>query len=121
MLRIKEARNARNWSQEELALALETTQQTIQRWESGQDIKSSQLLTLSKTLGVTVSFLMGLDESSQQQQLPPAERELLALYRNMDEKHKDLLLENARSFAALSVKDGAGVTEDVERAGIAVK
>lgn len=48
------------------------------------------------------------------------ERELIALYRNMDDKHKELLLENARSFSALSIKDGARATEDVERAGIAV-
>ena len=48
------------------------------------------------------------------------ESELLALYRNMDDKHKELLLENARSFSALSIKDGARATEDVERAGIAV-
>ncbi len=49
------------------------------------------------------------------------ERELITLYRNMDIKHKELLLENARSFAALSIKDGTGITEDVERAESVVR
>lgn len=48
------------------------------------------------------------------------ERELLTLYRNMDEKHQSLLLENARAFSALSEKDTCGAGADVERAGIAV-
>lgn len=62
--KIAEARIAKGWSQQELADRLETTQQTIQRYESGaRDIKSSVLIKLSATLGVTISYLLGLENA----------------------------------------------------------
>ena len=45
------------------------------------------------------------------------ERELLALFRRMDSENQARLMDNARAFAALSEKDGAGNRADVERAG----
>lgn len=63
--KIAEARSAKGWSQQRLADELGTTQQTIQRYESGaRDIKSSVILQLSETLGVTVSYLLGISEES---------------------------------------------------------
>ena len=63
--KIAEARIAKGWSQQDLADKLETTQQTIQRYESGaRDIKSSVLIKLSATLGVTISYLLGLENVS---------------------------------------------------------
>ena len=62
MLRIAEARHIRNWSQEQLAEAVGTTQQTIQRWETGAvDPKISKVEAMSAALGVTMSFLLGVD------------------------------------------------------------
>lgn len=68
-------------------------------------------------------ILDALDCAEQEQQsctLTTDERELLTLYRTMDKRHQEMLMETARSFAALSVKDGDGITEDVERIGIAI-
>ena len=63
--KIAEARIAKGWSQQDLAERLETTQQTIQRYESGaRDIKSSVLVSLSKVLGVTISYLLGMENDS---------------------------------------------------------
>ncbi len=63
--KIAEARIAKGWSQQDLADKMETTQQTIQRYESGaRDIKSSVLVKLSATLGVTISYLLGMENSS---------------------------------------------------------
>lgn len=63
--KIAEARAAKGWSQQRLADELGTTQQTIQRYESGaRDIKSSVILQLSETLGVTVSYLLGVSEEA---------------------------------------------------------
>lgn len=45
------------------------------------------------------------------------ERELLFLYRRMDAENRARMMDNARAFAALSEKDGAGNRADVERAG----
>lgn len=63
--KIAEARAAKGWSQQRLADELGTTQQTIQRYESGaRDIKSSVILQLSETLGVTVSYLLGVSDEA---------------------------------------------------------
>lgn len=63
--RISEARMAKGWSQQRLAEELGTTQQTIQRYESGaRDIKSGTIIKLSKALGVTVAYLLGMTDSS---------------------------------------------------------
>ena len=63
--KIAEARIAKGWSQQDLAERLGTTQQTIQRYESGaRDIKSSVLIKLSKVLGVTISYLLGMENAS---------------------------------------------------------
>ena len=108
-MRIREAREALGWSQERLATAIGTTQQTVQRWESGvTDPKGSQIKAISKAMGVTVSFLMGMDEpGSDEVGLTYDERDLLNLYRNMDDMHKSTLMDTARAFSALSEKDGS--------------
>ena len=63
--KIAEARIAKGWSQQDLAERLGTTQQTIQRYESGaRDIKSSVLVSLSRVLGVTISYLLGMENAS---------------------------------------------------------
>lgn len=60
--KIAEARVAKGWSQQQLADAIGATQQTIQRYESGaRDIKSSVIIKLSEALGVTISYLLGLE------------------------------------------------------------
>ena len=63
--KIAEARIAKGWSQQDLADHMGTTQQTIQRYEAGaRDIKSSTLIKLSATLGVTISYLLGMENAS---------------------------------------------------------
>lgn len=60
--KIAEARVAKGWTQADLAKRIGTTQQTIQRYESGaRDIKSSVIIKLSAALGVTISYLLGLE------------------------------------------------------------
>lgn len=63
--KIAEARIAKGWSQQDLADRMGTTQQTIQRYESGaRDIKASVLIKLSATLDVTISYLLGMENAS---------------------------------------------------------
>lgn len=62
--KIAEARIAKGWSQQQLAEKIGTTQQTIQRYESGaRDLKSSVIIKLSSALGVTISYLLGLKDT----------------------------------------------------------
>ena len=53
-----------------------------------------------------------IEESREQVDLSTDERELLALFRNMNDENRALLMMNARALSALSEKDGA----DAERA-----
>lgn len=62
--KIAEARISRGMTQTDLAKKVGTTQQQIARYESGEnDLKSSVLVKLSAALGVTVSYLLGVDDS----------------------------------------------------------
>lgn len=62
--KIAEARIAKGWSQAELAKKIGTTQQQIARYESGEnDVKSSVILKLSSALGVTVTYLLGMEDA----------------------------------------------------------
>ena len=94
MLRIKEAREARGWTQEHLAAEMHTTQQTVQRWESGQtDPKSSAIIEISRILGITVSFIMNVDDTQPQNSgLTDDEQRLVSLYRKLDEGSKKAVL-----------------------------
>lgn len=99
MLKIMEAREARGWTQAQLAQAIGTTQQTVQRWESGQtDPKISQVEAVSKALGITMSFLLGMDEPKQAQ--PPEEQRLAWLYRSMNAEGRARLMEQAEFLVA---------------------
>ncbi|AEB06896.1 transcriptional regulator, XRE family [Coriobacterium glomerans PW2] len=69
--KISEARHAKGWSQAELAKRIGTTQQQIARYESGDnDVKSSVLIKLSSALGVTISYLLGLENTVAAQPAP---------------------------------------------------
>lgn len=64
--RIAEARQAKGWSQAQLAKKIGTTQQQIARYESNEnDVKASILIKLSNALDVTISYLLGLTGSFQ--------------------------------------------------------
>lgn len=62
--RIAVARDSKGWNQAELGKRIGTSQQQVARYESGaNDVKSSVLLKLSAALDVTVSWLLGIDDS----------------------------------------------------------
>lgn len=62
--KIAEARKAKGWTQQYLADRMGTTQQTIQRYETGtRDIKASTLRLLSETLNVTVAYLLDMTDT----------------------------------------------------------
>ena len=109
-MRIKDAREARGWTQEKLAEEIGTTQQTIQRWETGQtDVKSGQILAISKALGVTVSFIMNVNDGSESKDAISAdEEELLACYRRMGEEQKKEVRNLAKMLYAVTIFNEGG-------------
>lgn len=61
--RLKEVRLKNRLTQEELAEKLNTDKVQISRWESGRVIpRSEALIDLSKILGVSVDYLLGLSD-----------------------------------------------------------
>lgn len=103
MLRIGEAREARGWTQAQLAHAIGTTQQTIQRWESGEvEPKVSQVKAISHALGITLSFLLGIDAPQQTAESVARSQDegsLLMLFRSMNAQGRERLMEQAAFLA----------------------
>ena len=100
-------------TQKELADALNVTQQTIYYYESGdRDIKGSTLVKMSKVLGCTVSYLLGLSDNEHERAfevtprtLESDEQELVRLYRKCDQEWKHYVLQAAH-IAAEQTKHG---------------
>lgn len=98
-MNIRQARKARNWTQEQLAESIGTTQQTINRWESGNtEPKVSDLKKISSALGITLSFLLGLDEESESVTLSDEEKELISRFRRLTPRAKRALLVGLREY-----------------------
>ncbi len=63
-LKIAEARRAKGWKQEDLAVRIGVTQQAVQRYETGKrDVKASMLVRLSEALEVSVAYLLGMEDA----------------------------------------------------------
>lgn len=103
-LRIIEARTARGWTQGDLAARMNVSQQQVARWEAPEsDIKSSTLLRLSAALGVTVSYLMGIDVVDGSVRFEDERvHELGELFQAMDPQSREALMVVARSLACSS-------------------
>lgn len=96
--RIKEERDARGWTQSELARRAHATQQAIQRYESGErEPKVSAVINIAAALGVTLSYLLGLDED--ENVLSPNEQHLIGLYRSANEQGKSAIMAIAENQA----------------------
>lgn len=66
--RIRDLREDRDLSQQQLATLLNVSQSTYSRYESGHlDIPSGILIALSQYYQVTVDYILGLDNTSDRQ------------------------------------------------------
>lgn len=111
MLRIAEARYERGWTQEQLAEAIGTTQATVQRWESGQVVPQvSRLEDISRAMGVTLSFLLGIDSEKQAPDLSSQEQELVDIMRTITPEGQRQLMIYARGIASTYSKNNQAKT-----------
>ena len=96
---IRQLREERGWSQYDLADRCGTSQQNIGRYENGTDPKSGMLKTLSAVFGVTVSYLLGLDDDPKPHglRLAPEEQHLIDIYRSTDERGRAAIMAVAES------------------------
>lgn len=59
--RLKEIRNARNLSQKDIALILQTTTQQVSKWENGiQMMGVDKYIKLAQFYNVSIDYLLGL-------------------------------------------------------------
>ena len=59
-MRLREIRKSRNVSQTKLAIDLNTTQNTISRWENGlREPGIEELIRIADYFGVTLDYLLG--------------------------------------------------------------
>lgn len=99
--KIAEARKAKGWSQQELADRTGIAQPNIARMETSDvDIKASTMLKLSATLGVTISYLLGVDVvDGVVCHNDERATELTDLFNAMDPESRDALMVVARALA----------------------
>ena len=100
---------------------MNVTQQTIYYYESGdRDIKGSMLVKMSKVLGCTVSYLLGLSDNEHERafevtprKLEPDEQKLVRLYRKCNQEWKHYVLQSAH-IAAEQTKRGYSYFDEEE-------
>jgi len=97
--RLKEAREARSWTQADLAKNTGLTPSAISQFESGErDPNLESLKKLSISLNVSLDFLAGQEINKEvQQELPDG----VAVFRNLkalNEKDKAMLIEIYNRF-----------------------
>jgi transcriptional regulator with XRE-family HTH domain len=108
--RIREAREAHGWTQAELAERARTTQQSIQRYESGErEPRTSAIVAIAAACGVTVSYILGLDDGPWDA-LSDDEARLVALYRSTDARGKAAIMRTAEGESGVERRVQGAVT-----------
>ena len=93
--RIAAARKAKGWSQEKLGQMMGLSQQAIAKYEGPRgDVSGETLLQLSGVLGVTVSYILGLDEDGEDARLA----EIRNIYWSMSDEGRTALLATAKGL-----------------------
>lgn len=108
--RIAKARALAGMTQRQLADALGITQQSVYYYESGdRDIKSNSLVKISKVLGCTVHYLLGLEDEQSERTAGPSindeEMELVSLYRRCSAEWREYVMRSASVSASQSHRD----------------
>lgn len=95
-LRIAEARHMRDMSQADLANLMDTSQPQIMRWETGKrDPQTHVIIKMSQILGVSVPWLLGIDDPKPA--ITPEEKHLLDLWRSTNAQGRAAIMAVAES------------------------
>ena len=104
--RIRDVRKGRNWTQDQLAVAVGVSRSAVAQWETGRAGQVTGNLTrIAATLDVGVEYLMhGKNKHELTQGGTGDELELLRLYRGCSSEDRQLVL---RTVRRLSLKAAA--------------
>ena len=100
--RIKELRQARDLTLEQVADVVGVGKSTVRKWETGMiaNMKRDKIASLAKALGTTPEYLMGWEEkkdSPAEPQLTEGEKVLLDLFNRVPEDKQRLVLQMIRA------------------------
>ena len=99
--KIKELRQERGLTLEQVANVVGVGKSTVRKWETGMiaNMKRDKIADLAKALGTTPAYLMGWDETPDSMDLPPeepqlsaGEKVLLDLFRRVPEDKQQMVL-----------------------------
>ena len=107
---VKELREEKNVSQEALAIAVETSQRNIGRWENGENEPSyKQLIKIADFFQVTLDYLIGREDDfgiiQGKTELSYREQKLLSAFSQIDDDEKDKIIEDFEYFANKHTKN----------------
>ena len=103
--KIKELRQAKGLTLEQVANVVGVGKSTVRKWETGMiaNMKRDKIAALAKALGTTPAFLMGWEEynneeknSPEELKLTEGEEMLLGLFRQVPEEQQQLVLQMIR-------------------------
>ena len=105
--KIKELRQAKGLTLEQVANVVGVGKSTVRKWETGMiaNMKRDKIAALAKALGTTPAYLMGWTEDNKKEEKnPPEERELsegekimLDLFRRVPNEQQQLVLQMIRA------------------------
>ncbi len=115
-MRLKELREERHLTQNDIAKEIKTSQTNIGRWEKElNEPAASFLIRLADFFQCSIDYLLGREDdlgnitihTEKPAPLPQDEQELLNIYQALSPAHRSQILEYARYFAE---KSGAAST-----------
>lgn len=115
-MRLKELREERHLTQNDIAKEIKTSQTNIGRWEKElNEPAASFLIRLADFFQCSTDYLLGREDdlgnitihTEKPAPLPQDEQELLSIYQALSPAHRSQILEYARYFAE---KSGAAST-----------
>lgn len=104
-VRVKQLREQRGWSQEQLAHESGTTQRQISKYETGKNEPTAHvLLALASALNTSADYLLGTTSNPEKplrddDDLDTSERELIRLIRNQSSEQRDRIVNAVKALA----------------------
>lgn len=103
--RIKELRQQRGLTLEQVATIVGVGKSTVRKWETGMiaNMKRDKIASLAMALGTTPAYLMGWEETEETKEIPGEivltedEKMLLNLFRRVPEQNQAMVLEMIRA------------------------
>jgi transcriptional regulator with XRE-family HTH domain len=105
--KIKELRQDKGLTLEQVANVVGVGKSTVRKWETGMiaNMKRDKIASLAKALGTTPAYLMGWKEeapSPTKESLSEGEKALLELFRRVPKDHQQLVLQMIRAALGTS-------------------